>query len=66
MAKIILKHGVLNVEETYDQVREWVPFNDWLELTEYNSDVRHAHKSMNKKGDYRVLIQTDNIQCIKP
>lgn len=66
MAKIILNNGVLNVEESYDNVRDCIAFNDWLEVTEYDSEIRHANNSMNKKGDYRILVNVKNIQCVKP
>ena len=66
MAKIILNNGVLNIEESYDQIRDYISSSDWLEVTEYDSEVRHANNSMNKKGDYRILVNVKNIQCIKP
>lgn len=66
MAKIILTNGVLNVEETYEQVLESPRNGDWLELIEDNKEVKHINKSMGVISDYRVYVNINHIQCIKP
>jgi hypothetical protein len=66
MAKIILTNGVLNVEESYDQIIEIARNWDWIELTEDNKEIKHINKSMGIEADYRVSINIKNIQCIKP
>lgn len=66
MAKIILTNGVLNVEETYEQVLKAPRTGDWLELIEDNREVKHINKSMGVIGDYRVYVNINHIQCVKP
>jgi uncharacterized membrane-anchored protein len=66
MAKIVLTNGVLNVEESFDEILNKERKGDWIELVEYNQEVRHRNKSMGIEADYRVSINIKNIQCIKP
>ena len=66
MAKIILTNGVLNVEETYEQVLKSTRNSDWLELIEDNKEVKHINKSIGVITDYRVYVNINHIQCVKP
>ena len=68
MAKVILTNGVINVEESYDQIIERIILlaSNWIELTEDNNDIKYTHKAMGIEGDYRVIININHIQCIKP
>jgi uncharacterized membrane-anchored protein len=66
MAKIILTNGVLNVEESYDQILKKERKGDWIELIEDNQEMKHRYKAMGIEADYRVSININHIQCIKP
>jgi hypothetical protein len=67
MAKIILMDGVINVNESYQQIRELILLkNSWLELTAENPELKTMERANGIKQDYRVLIQIKNIQCVKP
>jgi uncharacterized membrane-anchored protein len=66
MAKIILTNGVLNVEESYDQILKKERNGDWIELIEDNQEMKHRYKAMGIEADYRVSININHIQCIKP
>lgn len=66
MAKIILTNGVLNVEETYEEVLLKPQIGNWLEFIEDNKELKHINKSMGVVGDYRVYVNIDHIQCVKP
>ena len=67
MAKIILMDGVINVNESYQQIRELILLkNSWLELTAENPESKTMERANGIKQDYRVLIQVKNIQCVKP
>jgi hypothetical protein len=67
MAKIILMDGVINVKESYRQIRELILLqNFWLELTAENPELKTMERATGVKQDYRVLIQVQNIQCVKP
>jgi hypothetical protein len=67
MAKIILTDGVINVKESYQEIRELIlPKNYWLELTNESPEKITMERATGIKQDYRVLIQVKNIQCIKP
>jgi uncharacterized membrane-anchored protein len=65
MAKIVLTNGVLNVEESYDEILNKERKGDWIELVEYNQEVRNRNKSMGLEGDYRLLVNINHIQLIK-
>jgi len=67
MAKIILTNGVINVEENCERVMEMLYYHSsWLELTEIDTTKRHFDKATGVEGDYRVFINSDLIQCVKP
>lgn len=66
MAKIILIDGVINVEESYQEIKELVFQNDWLQLTLENHEIKAMDRAIGIKQDYRILIQIKNIQCVKP
>jgi uncharacterized membrane-anchored protein len=66
MAKIILTNGVLNVEESYDKILKKERNGDWIELIEDNQEMKHRYKAMGIEADYRVSININQIQCIKP
>ena len=66
MAKIILTNGVINVEETYEEVLNQRQVGDWLELIEDNRETKHIHKAHGIIGDYRVYVNINHIQCVKP
>lgn len=66
MAKIILTNGVLNVEETYEEVLKKDRIGDWLELIEDNREVKYINTSTGINGDYRVYVNINHIQCVKP
>jgi hypothetical protein len=65
MAKIVLTNGVLNVEESYDEILNKERKGDWIELVEYNQEVRHRNKSIGLEADYRLLVNINHIQLIK-
>ena len=65
MAKIVLTNGVLNVEESYDEILNKERKGDWIELVEYNQEIRNRNKSMGLEGDYRLLVNINHIQLIK-
>jgi hypothetical protein len=65
MAKIVLTNGVLNVEESFDEILNKEKKGDWIELVEYNQEVRNRNKSMGLEGDYRLLVNINHIQLIK-
>jgi uncharacterized membrane-anchored protein len=65
MAKIVLTNGVLNVEESFDEILNKERKGDWIELVEYNQEVRNRNKSMGLEGDYRLLVNINHIQLIK-
>jgi hypothetical protein len=66
MAKIILHDGVINVKESYQEIKELIFTNDWLQLTTENQELKMMEMATGNKQDYRVLIQIKYIQCIKP
>jgi len=67
MAKIILMDGVINVAESYNDIRELIiQQNYWLELTNESPELKTMERATGIKQDYRVLIQIKNIQCVKP
>ena len=66
MAKIILIDGVLNVKESYQEIKSCIFQSDWLELTDINSELNMIQRATGIEQDYRVLIQVKNIQLIKP
>jgi hypothetical protein len=65
MAKIVLTNGVLNVEESFDEILNKERKGDWIELVEYNQEIRNRNKSMGLEGDYRLLVNINHIQLIK-
>jgi hypothetical protein len=65
MAKIVLTNGVLNVEESFYEILNKERKGDWIELVEYNQEVRNRNKSMGLEGDYRLLVNINHIQLIK-
>jgi hypothetical protein len=65
MAKIVLTNGVLNVEESFDEILNKKRKGDWIELVEYNQEIRNRNKSMGLEGDYRLLVNINHIQLIK-
>lgn len=67
MAKIILMDGVINVKESYQQIRDLIQQgNPWLESIAENQELKMMERATNIEQDYRVLIQIKNIQCVKP
>jgi len=66
MAKIILTNGVINVEETYEQVIKKERSGDWVELTENNIELKQMQKYAGVDTDFRIRININHIQCIKP
>lgn len=67
MAKIILNDGVINVKESYEQIKELIYNNhNWLQLTLENLELKTMERATGIKQDYRVLIQIKHIQCVKP
>lgn len=66
MAKIILTNGVLNVEETYEQILNTPRKGDWLELVEDNKELKYIDKALGKNYNYKVFININHIQIIKP
>jgi hypothetical protein len=67
MAKIILMDGVINVAESYQEIRELILQQKyWLELTGESAELKAIERVTGIKQDYRVLIQIKNIQCVKP
>ena len=67
MAKIILMDGVINVKESYQEIRGFILLEKiWLELTAENPELKTMEQATGIKQDYRVLIQVKNIQCVKP
>jgi uncharacterized membrane-anchored protein len=65
MAKIVLTNGVLNVEESFDEILNKERKGDWIELVEYNQEIRNRNKSMGLEADYRLLVNINHIQLIK-
>jgi uncharacterized membrane-anchored protein len=65
MAKIVLTNGVLNVEESFDEILNKERKGDWIELIEYNQEIRNRNKSMGLEADYRLLVNINHIQLIK-
>jgi hypothetical protein len=65
MAKIVLTNGVLNVEESFYEILNKERKGDWIELVEYNQEIRNRNKSMGLEGDYRLLVNINHIQLIK-
>jgi uncharacterized membrane-anchored protein len=65
MAKIVLTNGVLNVEESFDEILNKERKGDWIELVEYNQEVRNRNKSIGLEADYRLLVNINHIQLIK-
>jgi uncharacterized membrane-anchored protein len=65
MAKIVLTNGVLNVEESFDEILNKERKGDWIELVEYNQEIRNRNKSMGLESDYRLLVNINHIQLIK-
>lgn len=66
MAKIILNDGVINVKESYDEIKTYVKVNSWINLTAENAELKSIEKATGIEQDYRIYIQVKNIQCIKP
>lgn len=66
MAKIILINGVINVEEHYNEIKTKERIGDWIELTENNIELKQVERVTGVKEDFRVFININNIQCIKP
>ncbi len=66
MAKIILNDGVINVKESYDEIKTYVKVNSWINLTTENPELKSIEKATGIEQDYRIYIQVKNIQCIKP
>lgn len=66
MAKIILFDGVINVKESYDELKTYVKVNSWLELTTENPELKSIEKATGVEQDYRIYIKVKAIQCIKP
>jgi hypothetical protein len=66
MAKIILSNGVINVEEHYNEIKTKERVGDWIELTENNIELKQVERVTGVKGDFRVFININQIQCIKP
>jgi len=67
MAKIILANGVINVEEDYNTVVSVLNYcGDLIELTEIDTTKRHFDKATGVDSDYRILVNTKLIQCVKP
>ena len=67
MAKIILMDGVINVKESYQEIRDLIQQeNHWLELITENQELKMMERAVGIQQDYRVLIQVKNIQCVKP
>ena len=65
MAKIVLTNGVLNVEESFDEILNKERKGDWIELVEYNQEIRNRNKSIGLEADYRLLVNINHIQLIK-
>ena len=65
MAKIILTDGVINVEESYDEILKKERIGDWFELTEDNPALKNRDKQIGILGDYRVFININHIQFVK-
>ena len=66
MAKIILSNGVINVEEHYNEIKTKERVGDWIELTENNIELKQVERITGVKGDFRIFININHIQCIKP
>lgn len=66
MAKIILTNGVVNVDETYDDIKTKERKGDWIELSEICIELKHLEKATGIKSDFRILVNINHIQCIKP
>jgi hypothetical protein len=67
MAKIILMDGVINVKESYQHIQGLIYNNqNWLDLTNESPELKTMERATGVKQDYRVLIQVQNIQCVKP
>lgn len=66
MSKIILTNGVVNVEETYQEVLEKERNGDWIELKETNAELRLMQKATGIPSDTRIYININHIQCVKP
>ena len=66
MAKIILSNGVINVEDTYEEVKKKESCGDWVELNENNVELRLMQKATGIPSDTRIYININHIQCIKP
>ncbi len=69
MAKIILTNGVVNVKEDFDTVTEKIMFSTsgtYVMFTEFDALRIKTDMAMGIKNDYRVLVNTNQIQCIKP
>jgi hypothetical protein len=67
MAKIILIDGVINVKESYEEIRLFIANkSEWLELVDINNELKTIEKVTGIAQDYRILINSKNIQAIKP
>lgn len=72
MAKIILTDGVINVEETYDEIfKKVVTLSNsfsfpCFEFTQHEPLHDVIDTATGTKTDKRVLINVKHIQCIKP
>ena len=66
MAKIILINGVVNVEESYHEIFKKERKGDWIELTENNPELKQMQKFSGIDADYKISININQIQCIKP
>jgi len=69
MAKIILTNGVINVTETYEELKEQFKYSSLLdkhiELNEDIQELKNLDKFTNQKTDCKVLVSVEHIQCIK-
>ncbi len=68
MAKIILTNGVVNVDETYEEILNIERKNggDWVEFTENDQQKKHIDAMLKRESNYKILININHIQCIKP
>jgi hypothetical protein len=69
MAKIILTNGVINVTETYEELKERFKYSSlldkYIELNEDIQEFKNLDKFTNQKTDCKVLVSVEHIQCIK-
>ncbi len=68
MAKIIMTNGVINVEESYDLVRDKIMLGHsgrFVTFTEVDLAKATMEKALGTKSDNRIMINTGLIQCVK-